>query len=262
MLATLAGDLCLLVGLAVLLLPLLATELSRPRDGAWGAVVLVLGLVLVTSSDRLRGAPMLAVACAALLIGRLGSEVARARWNQLSVEEQKRLSSRERWATSVQQLISAISSLGSNAGGALANLTSTPATPHREGASKSGKRWVRPEDASNTTPQGSSEERDDAGATTMDITPLAEEVEDLAPPPTATSSSASTDFAQDSPTPDTAATKGFGAPGKRTKGKGKRWVRPEPEPETEPETKAEITSDPEPMGSDPEPTPSEGTGQD
>ena len=34
MLATLTGDLCLLVGLAVLLLPLLATELSRPRDGA------------------------------------------------------------------------------------------------------------------------------------------------------------------------------------------------------------------------------------
>lgn len=52
MLATLTGDLCLLAGLAVLLLPLLATELSRPRDGAWGAIILLLGLVLVTSSDR------------------------------------------------------------------------------------------------------------------------------------------------------------------------------------------------------------------
>ena len=30
------------------LLPLLAVELSRPRDGAWGALVLLLGLVLVT----------------------------------------------------------------------------------------------------------------------------------------------------------------------------------------------------------------------
>ena len=46
MLATLTGDLCLLVGLAVLLLPLLATELSRPRDGVWGAVVLVDPIVI------------------------------------------------------------------------------------------------------------------------------------------------------------------------------------------------------------------------
>ena len=68
MLATLSGDLCLLFGLGLLLLPLLAVELSRPRDGVWGAVVLLLGLVLVTSSDRLRGAPMLAVLCGSLLI--------------------------------------------------------------------------------------------------------------------------------------------------------------------------------------------------
>ena len=78
MLATLSGDLCLLLGLALLLLPLLAVELSRPRDGVWGAVVLLLGLVLVTSTDRLRGAPMLAVLCAGLLIARLGSEVGQA----------------------------------------------------------------------------------------------------------------------------------------------------------------------------------------
>ena len=32
MLATLLGEFSLLLGLAVLLLPLLATELSRPRD--------------------------------------------------------------------------------------------------------------------------------------------------------------------------------------------------------------------------------------
>ena len=67
MLATLSGDICLLFGLALLLLPLLAVELSRPRDGVWGAVVLILGLVLVTSSDRMRGAPMLAVLCGSLL---------------------------------------------------------------------------------------------------------------------------------------------------------------------------------------------------
>ncbi|MGC6482500.1 MAG: hypothetical protein ACON4T_02875 [Synechococcus sp.] len=149
MLATLTGDLCLLVGLAVLLLPLLATELSRPRDGAWGAVVLVLGLVLVTSSDRLRGAPMLAVACGALLISRLGAEVAQGRWNQLSTDEQQRLRSRERWATGMQQLIAALISLGSHAGSLLGTMQSAipkaAATPQRDGASKCGKRWVRPE---------------------------------------------------------------------------------------------------------------------
>jgi hypothetical protein len=38
-------------------------------------VVLLLGLVLVTSADRLSGSPMLAVLCGGLLIGRLGLEV-------------------------------------------------------------------------------------------------------------------------------------------------------------------------------------------
>ena len=146
MLATLAGDLCLVSGLAVLMLPLLVTELSRPRDGLWGAVVLLLGLVLVTSSDRLRGAPMLAVACAGLLISRLGSEVAQSRWQQLSTEEQQRLKSRERWSTSLQQLNTTFSTLLSNTGQALGNLKpAAPAADRPEGSSRTGKRWVRPE---------------------------------------------------------------------------------------------------------------------
>ena len=138
MLATLTGDLCLLAGLAVLLLPLLATELSRPRDGAWGAVVLLLGLVLVTSSDRLRGAPMLGVACAGLLISRLGAEVGQARWQQLSVEERQRLGSRERWTTSLQQLTTVLASLVSATTDTLKSL---------KPAAKTGtnKRWVRPD---------------------------------------------------------------------------------------------------------------------
>ena len=146
MLATFAGDLCLVLGLAVLLLPLLVTELSRPRDGVWGAVVLLLGLVLVTSSDRLRGAPMLAVVCAGLLISRLGSEVAQPRWQQLSVEEQQRLKSSERWSTSLQQLTASISTLLSNTGQALGTLKpKAPVADRPEGSSRSGKRWVRPE---------------------------------------------------------------------------------------------------------------------
>ena len=141
MLATLTGDLCLLAGLAVLLLPLLATELSRPRDGAWGAVVLLLGLVLVTSSDRLRGAPMLGVACAGLLISRLGAEVGQARWQQLSDEERQRLGSRERWTTSLQQLTTVLASVVSATTDTLKSL---------KPAAKTGtnKRWVRPEQPS------------------------------------------------------------------------------------------------------------------
>ncbi len=141
MLATLTGDLCLLAGLAVLLLPLLATELSRPRDGAWGAVVLLLGLVLVTSSDRLRGAPMLGVACAGLLISRLGAEVGQARWQQLSDEERQRLGSRERWTTSLQQLTAVLTSLLSATADTLKSL---------KPAAKTGtnKLWVRPEQPS------------------------------------------------------------------------------------------------------------------
>ena len=148
MLATIAGDLCLLLGLAVLLLPLLATELSRPRDGVWGGVVLLLGLVLVTSSDRLRGAPMLAVICSTLLISRLGAEVAQARWQRLSQDEQQRLQSKERWATSVQQLGTSVTALLGNLGAAVGSLKpEAPAANSEEGSSRTGKRWVRPEDS-------------------------------------------------------------------------------------------------------------------
>ena len=163
MLATLAGDVCLLLGLVVVLLPLLATELSRPRDGAWGGVVLLLGLVLITSSDRLRGAPMLAVICAGLLISRLAMEVAQGRWQHLSPEEQQRLQSRERWSTSLQQLVTALSTLLSNTSQAVGSLrSSAPVAERPEGSSRSGKRWVRPEepkpqDASNDDSESESE---------------------------------------------------------------------------------------------------------
>ncbi|MGB1621273.1 MAG: Ycf66 family protein [Synechococcus sp.] len=139
MLATLSGDLCLLVGLGLLLLPLLAVPLSRPRDGVWGALVLVLGLVLVTTSDRLRGAPMLAVLCSALLIGRLGVEVSQSRWNALSGEEQQQLNSKEYWTTSIQQLVAAIATLGGGVGSVVQQLK--PAKP----AAGTTKKWVRPD---------------------------------------------------------------------------------------------------------------------
>ena len=143
MLATLGGTLALLLGLVVLLLPLLLPELSRPRDTVWGAVVLLLGLVLVTSAERLTGAPMLGVLCGGLLIGRLGGEVAQARWRQLTPEEVQRLASGERWSTALEQLAAAAAKLLA----ILLELSGGVSSwlQQRRQPRSGGKRWVRPD---------------------------------------------------------------------------------------------------------------------
>ncbi len=144
MLANVGGCLALGLGLVVLFLPLLTPELSRPRDAAWGALVLLLGLALVTSSDRLTGSPMVVVVCAGLLIGRLATEVGQARWRQLSPEEQQRLGSQERWSTALAQLGQTGVGLLGQTGTAAGELGGWLAQ-HRPGARRStGKRWVRP----------------------------------------------------------------------------------------------------------------------
>lgn len=177
MLATLAGCLALALGVAVLLLPLLVSELSRPRDAGWGAVVLLLGLVLVTGADRLTGAPMLAVLCGGLLIGRLGVEVGQGRWRQLTPEEQQRLGSRERWRNGLGQLgaslaalagtaMARLGALGSGLGSLGGGLGGGLGGANGGGRSRrSGKRWVRPE-ASNepSAPPEPAEPRGDAEA--------------------------------------------------------------------------------------------------
>ncbi len=144
MLATLGGFLALLLGLLLLLLPLLASELSRARDSVWGAVVLLLGLVLVTSADRLTGAPMLAVLCGGLLIGRLGVEVGQGRWRLLSDEERQRLWSWERWQTSLNQIGASLGRLLQLASGAVGGLGSWLAE-RRAARPATTKKWVRPE---------------------------------------------------------------------------------------------------------------------
>ncbi len=143
MVATLGGLAALLVGLAILLLPLLATELSRPRDSAWGAVMLLLGLVVVSSRDRLTGAPMLAVLCGGLLIGRLALEVGQGRWRQLTDDEQTRLGSIERWSSSLQQLGATTAKLSSLVGTAARGLGSWIGAQGQ--AKTTTKRWIRPE---------------------------------------------------------------------------------------------------------------------
>ncbi|NDC36360.1 MAG: hypothetical protein EBZ51_13560 [Synechococcaceae bacterium WB9_2_112] len=167
MLATLAGLLALVAGLVPLLLPLLIPELSRQRDAVWGAVVLLLGLTLVTSSERLVGSPMLAVLCGTLLIGRLSVEVSQSRWRALSPDERQALTSRERWQTSLQQLLAAGARLTALA------LELRQLVMGRFGQAKpaksGGKRWIRPETAAPETSEAPQvPEASEASETTPD----------------------------------------------------------------------------------------------
>ncbi len=139
MLSIFVGDLTLLLGFSILLLPLLVTELSRPRDALWGAVVLFLGLIVLTSNERLSGPSMAAMFLGLLLIGRLSSEVAQSRWQQLSNEEKLRLGSIERWSTGIQQFGAMLAHLGVFFAGSIKNMFSFSTT------NTTRKKWIRPE---------------------------------------------------------------------------------------------------------------------
>ena len=136
-LAVLIGSLALVAGLLLMLLPLVASELARPRDSFWAAVVLLLGLVLVTASDRLTGAPMLGVLCGGLLIGRLGSEVGQQRWGALEPAKQQRFSETSYWTQQLEQLRGAAAKLLA-AGGIIASWLQ-----ERLKKPEVSKRWVR-----------------------------------------------------------------------------------------------------------------------
>jgi hypothetical protein len=116
-------------------------------------VVLLLGLVLVTTAERLTGAPMLAVLCGALVIGRLGGEVVLGRWRQLETEEKRRLVSGERWATSFRQLTASMAGLLQMGRGVVTGLGSWIAERRRSRTTT--KRWVRPEAAGPPVPAAS-----------------------------------------------------------------------------------------------------------
>ena len=111
MLAVLTGSIALAAGLLLILLPLLASQLARPRDGLWAAVVLLLGLVLVTDAERLTGAPMLGVLCGGLLIGRLSTEVGQQRWQALEPSAREQLRQKEYWQSQLVQLNEALQKL-------------------------------------------------------------------------------------------------------------------------------------------------------
>ena len=145
-LAVLIGSLALIAGLLLMVLPLVASELARPRDSFWAAVVLLLGLVLVTASERLTGAPMLGVMCGGLLIGRLGSEVGQQRWRALEPAQQQRLSETSYWMEQLQQLRGAAAKLLA-AGGIVASWLQ-----ERLNKPEVSKRWVRADATGEATP--------------------------------------------------------------------------------------------------------------
>jgi hypothetical protein len=204
MLATLGGSLALLLGLVVLLVPLLTPELSRARDAVWGAVLLLLGLVLVTSADRLAGSPMVAVLCGGLVIGRLGSEVGQQRWRALTPEEQQRLGSGAHWRTALGQVLASLGALKGVASQSLSGLwkrrplaaswaarsaahqapTAALAGAKRKGKGGQTKRWVRPEPGDNPgSPTGS--EADAKGHPPSNPEPGEEPLEPATAPPEA-----------------------------------------------------------------------------
>ena len=145
-LAVLIGSIALIAGLLLMLLPLVASELARPRDSFWAAVVLLLGLVLVTASDRLTGAPMLGVLCGGLLIGRLGSEVGQQRWGALEPAQQQRFSETSYWTQQLEQLRGAAAKLLA-AGGIVASWLQ-----ERLKKPEVSKRWVRADATDEASP--------------------------------------------------------------------------------------------------------------
>ncbi len=102
-----------LAGVTILLLPLLFRELSRPRDSIWGALIIIVGLILITGSDRFGGSPAIAVILQALIFGRLVLEVFQNRWRLLTEQEMKSIRSIDRFTTNIKQSFFAFAKLGS-----------------------------------------------------------------------------------------------------------------------------------------------------
>tara|TARA_Y100001968_G_C19381973_1_gene730807 strand:+ start:70 stop:624 length:555 start_codon:yes stop_codon:yes gene_type:complete len=119
MLGIIIGYISILIGFFVLLLPLLIAELSRSRDGIWGALLMIFGIVMITDYDRFLGSPMLGVVSVSFLIGRLGLEVFQSRWYFLTQEEKIGLTSLDRWNKRLKEFFSVFVQLISVLGGLL-----------------------------------------------------------------------------------------------------------------------------------------------
>ena len=242
-LAVLIGSLALLAGLLLMLLPLVASELARPRDSFWAAVVLLLGLVLVTASDRLTGAPMLGVLCGGLLIGRLGSEVGQQRWGALEPAQQQRFSETSYWSEQLQQLRGAAAKLLA-AGGIVASWLQ-----ERLKKPEVSKRWVRADATAEATPteaeptatepSAGADSSDEAAEISAEVVPEHEPEPEAEPEP------------DPELTVEVEATSAIEA-----EAEAEPEVTAEPEPEPEIEAKAEVIPEPEAVADSSEEDPS------
>ena len=251
-LAVLIGSLALLAGLLLMLLPLVASELARPRDSFWAAVVLLLGLVLVTASDRLTGAPMLGVLCGGLLIGRLGSEVGQQRWGALEPAQQQRFSETSYWSEQLQQLRGAAAKLLA-AGGIVASWLQ-----ERLKKPEVNKRWVRADAAeatpseaepTATEPSADADSSDEAAEISAEVVPEPEPEAEAEPEPELEPEPAAEPAAE--LTVEVEATSAIEA-----EAEAEPEVAAEPEPEPEIEAKAEVIPEPEAMADSSEEDPS------
>ena len=113
MLAIVIGNLLFILGFFIVLLPIIIAEISRPRDSVWGALIMILGLILFSSYERFNGSPMLAVLLGSFLFSRLLLEVSQNRWQQLTFEEKSDLRTFSRFKNSFKEIISAFGKLNS-----------------------------------------------------------------------------------------------------------------------------------------------------
>ena len=248
-LAVLIGSLALLAGLLLMLLPLVASELARPRDSFWAAVVLLLGLVLVTASDRLTGAPMLGVLCGGLLIGRLGSEVGQQRWGALEPAQQQRFSETSYWSEQLQQLRGAAAKLLAAGGIVVSWLQERLKKP------EVSKRWVRADATAEATPSeaeptatepsAGADSSDEAAEISAEVVPEPEPEAEPEPEPELEPEPAA------ELTVEVEATSAIEA-----EAEAEPEITAEPEPEPEIEAKAEVIPEPEAVADSSEEDPS------
>ncbi len=156
MLAVLIGYFSIFLGLLIVLLPALIAELSRPKDAVLGAMIMSLGLILITSNRRFDGSPMFAVILSSIVISRLLLEVSQYRWQQLSSSEKIDLKKISHWKNNFNQLFLAFLKLGSIFVEFISLFKPKPKP------SSIGKKWVSPElregNSSSEIKQGTSPE--------------------------------------------------------------------------------------------------------
>ena len=133
------GEVFLSIGLLILVLPLVLTELSRPRDWLIGGLFLFLGLFLLVENDFLRGSISLFVISMTTLYGIMMTEIIQTRWYKLSLEEKTRIRSFERWFKSFKELGQIFALIGKRFLNFFKGFITQSKKPLKE------KKWIRPE---------------------------------------------------------------------------------------------------------------------